>query len=337
MTRIKNARALYVEKDKIWIARGLKFWAIDFDGKPINKPIKVGSSVYNIRVLRQLLRKGIHHLLPLQNGNFFITLKKKALVVNKKGEMVSTFSGYHGNKPGHRGVCLTPNGFIFFGEYSLNTNRDIEINLYRSVDNGLTFQIIKSFAPGEIRHIHFIEWDNYSKCIWLGTGDYGQNNEECRLYRSFDYGDTFELVGSGGQLWRSIAICPIKEYVYWGTDAGHCKDSNAILRFNKETKSLENIYELTGPCHGMCVTRESRIFISSGVEGGENEKDRFAKLYKVNNSFVEEIKRIKKDVFPFIVQYGVIRFPSGCENSNYLIYTAMGLKHNGENVYIERI
>lgn len=333
--KIKNARALYVEPDRIWIARGLSFWAIDFDGRPVTKKIKVGSSIYHVRILRQLLRKGIHHLLPLKNGNILITLKRKTLVLTPDGEVAHVFKGYHGNKPGHRGVCLTPNGYIFFGEYSLNPNRDIEINLYRSVDNGATFQVIKLFKPGEIRHIHFIEWDPYDKCIWLGTGDYGLNNEECRLYQSFDYGESFQLVGHGSQLWRSIAVCPTKDYVYWGTDAGHCKDKNRIVRYEKETKSLENVAELTGPCHGMGVTRNGTIYMSSGVEGGENEVDKFAKLYRVSGLSVDEQKRIKKDLIPYIVQYGVIRFPSGCENSEKLVYTAMGLKHNGETIYIE--
>ena len=337
MTRINNARALYVEKDRIWVARGLCFWAVDFNGKCASKKIKVGSGLYAIRLLRQLLRKGIHHLLPLKNGNFLITLKKKTLVLNPDGFIVSVFDGYHGNKPGHRGVCLIPNGYIFFGEYSLNPERNIDINLYRSVDNGKSFQIVKTFKAGEIRHIHFIEWDKYDRCIWLGTGDYGIKDEECRLYCSYDYGDTFELVGSGSQLWRSIAVCPTHDYVFWGTDAGHCKDTNHILRYDKKTKVLKDVFELTGPCHGMCVTKEGRIFMSSGVEGGENEKDRYAKLYEVSDTTMCEIEKVKKDLFPFIVQYGVIRFPMGCENSEKLVYTMMGLKHNGETVYIKDI
>ena len=75
--------------------------------------------------------------------------------------------------------------------------------------------------------------------------------------------------------------------------------------------------------------------MSSGVEGGENEEDKFAKLYEVNNLSVEELKRVKKDILPFIVQYGVIRFPMRCSNSTKLIYTMMGLKNNGETIYIE--
>ena len=57
MIKIKNARALYIEKDKIWIARGLCFFAIDFDGDVVSKKYKLGSSIYNIRVLRPDIKR----------------------------------------------------------------------------------------------------------------------------------------------------------------------------------------------------------------------------------------------------------------------------------------
>ena len=335
MIKISNARALYTEKDKIWIAKGLRFFAVDFSGNKVGKTYKVGSFIFGIRLLRQLLRKGIHHLLPLKDGNILVCLKKKVLILDKEGKTVNTFSGFNGNKPGHRGICVTPNGYVFFGEYALNGDRSLTINLYRSTDNGKTFNVIKSFAPGEIRHIHFIEWDKYAGCIWLGTGDYGKDNSECRLYRSFDFGDNFELVGRGSQNWRSIALCPAPDKVYWGTDAGSCRDDNNFISLNRDTKELTVLEKLTGPCHGMCVTEKGSIYISTGVEGGENELDNKAKLYKYTGGKLVKITEIKKDIFPLIVQYGVIRFPSGTENTDKVIYTTMGLKGCGETVFIK--
>jgi hypothetical protein len=325
---------LYCEIDKIWVARGMSFWAVDYFGKRVSQIFSVGSFIYNIRPLRQLLRKGIHHFIPLKNGSYLVSLKKKVLILDKEGKILSIFEGFHGNKPGHRGIAMTPNGYIFFGEYALNTERNIDIVLYRSIDNGISFQPIKVFKSGEIRHIHFIEWDEYDKCIWLGTGDYGENNNECRLYRSFDYGDSFDLVGQGSQMWRSIAVCPTKNYVVWGTDAGSCKDDNYVLSYDKNTNELKKIQKLTGPCHGMCVNSKSNIYISTGVEGGENELDKFAKLYKLLGDRLFELKRVKKDIYPLILQYGVIRFPLGCHNTDKVVYTMMGLKGNGEAIYI---
>ena len=72
------------------------------------------------RLSRQLLREGLHHLLPLHNGDILVTGKRKTYLVSESGKIKNIFKGYAGNKPGHQGVCLTSDGTIFFGEYTLN-------------------------------------------------------------------------------------------------------------------------------------------------------------------------------------------------------------------------
>ena len=71
--KITNGRALYAEPDKVWIAKGMSVYAIDYNGKKQSRVYTVGTLLERIlggfRILRQGLRIGIHHLLPLQNGN----------------------------------------------------------------------------------------------------------------------------------------------------------------------------------------------------------------------------------------------------------------------------
>ena len=147
MRKIIRGRALYTEADRIWIAQGMTFFAVDYNGKIVTSKYHVGGIKQRIlgvnRLSRQLFRQGIHHLLPLPNGNVFLTAKKISYVVNTKGEIVNVFSGYIGNKPAHQGVCVTPDGTIFFGEYSLNTKRDHDTHLYRSVDGGKSLSVWK--------------------------------------------------------------------------------------------------------------------------------------------------------------------------------------------------
>ena len=214
-----RGRALYQESDKIWVAKGMTFYAVDYNGKRVTPKYKVGSFVERVlscnRLSRQLLRVGLHHLLPLANGNILVTAKRKTYIVSPVGKVLNIFQGYQGNKPAHQGVCVTPSGSVFFAEYLLNTNRDKVINLYRSVDNGMSFQIVKTWEPGDVRHLHFVKWDDYGQCLWLGTGDYGANNHENRLYRSVDNGDSWKLIGHGSQDWRAIGVCFTKDYLIW--------------------------------------------------------------------------------------------------------------------------
>lgn len=338
--KLTRGRALYVTPDIIWIAKGMVFYGISYDGKRVTPKYKVGSVMERLigtfRLSRQALRVGIHHLLPLNDGNILITVKRKTYIIDKKGSVVNTFQGYQGNKPGHQGVCLTPDGTIFFGEYLLNTDRSKPVNLYRSTDNGKSFKIVKTFPAGDIRHIHFIKWDPYEKCLWMGTGDYGKDNKENRLYRSVDNGDTWELIGSGSQDWRAIGICFTPTHLVWGTDAGSCPDIVHLVRMNRTTHQLEILEDLEGPCHGCASFKDGRTFFSTGVEGGENEKDSVSHMKEYKQGQTQNIYQLKKDIWPLIVQYGVMRFPLGTENCDRVVFTTMGLKGYGESIMVEQ-
>ncbi len=332
MKKFIKGRALYTERDKVWIAKGMTFYAVDYTGKRVTRKYRVGGFKQRLlslnRLFRQLLREGLHHLLPLQNGDIFVTAKRKAYTVGSDGKIKSVFQGYVGNKPAHQGVCVTPQGTIFFGEYSVNLDHSNETRLYRSTDNGITFETVLTF-PKTVRHIHFVKYDPYEKCLWLGTGD---TDEECRLMRSNDNGDNWEIVGEGSQDWRAIGVCFDEKYLIWGTDAGSVPDQNHLVRMDRKTHELEILADLEGPSHGCASFSNGRVFISTGVEGGENEKDRYARLKEVKGEKVIEQLKIKKDAFPLIVQYGVMRFPLGTENCGEVVFTSMGLRHGGEKV-----
>lgn len=339
LKKLLCGKALYVTPDMIWVARGMTFFAVDYSGRKVTINYKIGGFVENLigtfRLSRQALRVGLHHLLPLNNGNILVTAKRKTYILNSDGKIVNIFQGYQGNKPAHQGVCLTPDGTIFFGEYLLNTDRTKDINLYRSIDNGRSFHIIKTFPSGEIRHIHFIKWDEYEKCLWMGTGDYGDHNEECRLYKSVDNGDTWNLIGQGSQDWRAIGLCFTKDFVIWGTDAGSCPDTVHFVRMNRKTYEIEILEDFEGPCHGCASYKDGRIFFSTGVEGGENELDRFSRLKEYKVGRTEIVYQLKKDIWPLIFQYGVMRFPLGTEQIDRVVFTTMGLQGHGEVIMVE--
>lgn len=339
--KLINAKALYQEPDKIWVAKGMTFFAIDYNGKRISNIYRVGGVKDYLlsccRLSSQLLRVGIHHLLPLKNGNLLVTVKRKTYIIDEFGEIKNVFEGYQGNKPVHQGVCVTPDGTIFFGEYVLNPNRDMEVKLYRSMDNGMSFQVVKVFAPKEIRHIHFIKWDKYEKCLWMGTGDYGENNHECCMFRSEDNGESWQLIGQGSQDWRAIGVCFTEDYLMWGTDAGSCPDTVHFIRMSRKTRQIEVVGDFEGPCHGCASYKDGRVFFSTGVEGGENEKDRYSRMKELQDGKTVDVLKLKKDIWPLILQYGVMRFPLGSDACNRVVFSTLALaKGHGECVMIEK-
>ena len=333
--KIFNGRALCVDRETIWVAKGMSFYGIDYNGKCVTPIYRVGTIAEKFagkfRLLRQLLRIGIHHLVLLKNENILVVLKKRTLIIDKYGNIISKFSEYKGNKPSHRGVCITPDGTVFLGEYSLNLKRENDTRLFRSTDNGNYFNCILTFPQNEVCHIHFIQWDKYENCLWLGTGD---KDHECKLLKSIDNGDTWQTIGAGSQMWRSVGISCTEDALYWGTDAGSVPDKNYIIRMDRRTCKVEKLMELEGPCHGNVVLDDDTVFVSTGVEGGENEKDRIARLRKVSRNGIELIHEAQKDIFPLILQYGVMRFPIGMESTHKIIFTEYALKKGGEVVHI---
>ena len=333
--KLCRGRALYVEDARIWIARGMSFFAVDPAGKRITKKYRAGTALQKLLSLcfisRQMLREGYHHMQVLADGSILVTARKTTYIFNPDGTIRNMFTGYLGNKPASQGICTTPDGTIFFGEYTVNLDHKNDTHLYRSTDNGRSFQVILTF-PKTIRHIHFIKYDPYEKCVWLGTGD---EDNESKLMRSDDNGDTWTTVGEGSQQWRAIGVCCTENSVIWGTDAGSVPDRNHINRMDRKTHAMHSVCEVEGPCHGSALFRDGRIFISTGVEGGENEMDRFARLKEIKGEQVIDHFKLKKSPFPYIMQYGVMRFPAGTEQTDQVVFTAMGLNKGLETVYIE--
>ena len=339
--KLLNGRALYQEDNKIWVARGRRFFAIDYSGKKVSRVFAVPGGLKDRmltcnRLITQGTRNDIRILLPLNNGNILIAAKRKVLIFSPDGEVLNIWSGFQGNKPGHQGMCVTPDGTIFFAEYLLNPKRDHAIRLWRSTDDGMSWHVIKEFAPGEIRHLHFVKWDRYESCLWLGTGDYGEGGCENRLYKSSDNGESWTLIGQGSQDWRAIGLCFTEDALLWGTDAGSCPDTVHFVRMDRKTKQLEILEDFEGPCHGCASYKGGRAFFSTGVEGGENEKDNIARLKEYRNGKTDTVFQLKKDIWPLILQYGVIRFPLGTDNCDRVVFTTMGLQGHGETVMMEK-
>ena len=322
--KLLNGRALYQENNKIWVAQGRKFFAIDYSGEKVSRIFSVPGGLKDRlltchRLLTQGTRNDIRILLPLKNGNILIAAKRKVLIFSPDGEVLNMWTGFQGNKPGHQGMCVTPDGTIFFAEYLR-----------------MSWHVIKEFAPGEIRHLHFVKWDRYESCLWLGTGDYGEGGCENRLYKSSDNGESWTLIGQGSQDWRAIGLCFTEDALLWGTDAGSCPDTVHFVRMDRKTKQLEILEDFEGPCHGCASYKGGRAFFSTGVEGGENEKDNIARLKEYRNGKTDTVFQLKKDIWPLILQYGVIRFPLGTDNCDRVVFTTMGLQGHGETVMMEK-
>jgi hypothetical protein len=332
-SRIPDCRLLWTDGQRSLGAKGNRL--VVFDGALAPKELAVVGEPWErrlsrVRLARHFLRLGVHHFLPLRDGAYLVVLRKRAYRLGADGEIESTFRFPRGNKPAAKGVCVAPGGEIFLAEYALNGDRKLPAMLHRSRDGGRTFQVVHAFQPGEVRHYHFVQWDPHERCLWMGTGD---SDAECMLFRSDDGGERWDKVGGGSQHWRAVGVVFRPEALYWGTDAGSDagKHPNHVMRLARNTGRLERVLEVQGPCHGNAVLKDGTIVVSTGVEGGQNERDRSAHLWASRDGDRwTELAAFSKDRWPGIVQFGVVRFPQGLESSEQLMFTCLGLARAGE-------
>jgi hypothetical protein len=337
--RLLGVRVLWMDGERRLAARGNQL-CIQRLGQSVDLAT-VGSwwerLLSRVRLSRHFLRLGIHHFLPLLGGAYLVVVRKRALRITAGGLVESTYRFPRGNKPASRGVCVTADGTIFLAEYALNGARTLPAEIHRSEDGGLSYRTVHRFEAGSIRHYHFVQVDPWGGSLWMGTGD---ADAECRLFRSLDAGVCWQEVGGGSQLWRAVGVAFTAEALFWGTDAGSDAGMhpNFVMRFDRRSGALEKVLEVQGPCHGIAALKDGTLIVSTGVEGGVNEKDRSSHLWASRDGKKwTELMSMKKDPWPNIVQFGVIRFPLGIEAGNQVIMTCHGLAGAAETTLIGRI
>jgi hypothetical protein len=280
--------------------------------------------------LSRLLRLGIHNAWRLPSGTILVVLTGRVLRSTDGGKtFVVTHRFRTGRKPAAAGVAVLATGQVYYGEYVAQAERVHPICIHHSHDEGRTFDQVHRFEPGQVRHVHFIQQDPYEPGLWVGTGDLG---DECRILRSIDGCRTFEIVGQGSQQWRAVSVIFRPDAVYWGTDAG-CdvgNERNWIYRWDRKTGLMERVQEVQGPVHGSAQLADGTMIVSTGVEGGINERDDRAHLWASRSGRKwQELASWRKDRWPFRVQYGVIHFPQGQHTSDILCLNLRGLTGHG--------
>jgi len=296
--RIKG-RILYVENNII-VKSAYNRIFISLDSG-INWDIvkKISSKEWSfprMRLVNRLLRRGVHHLEIMDNGNFSIVYNKSVLIKSPLKEYVEKLSG---SRPLSLECAL--NGVVF-GEYKSNSKRE-PINIYKFSENeGLTSVALLH----GIRHVHGVYKDPYEEKLWFTTGD---SDEESYIGFTTDGFKSTSKVLSGSQQTRAIKMLFTEHYIYFGSDTP--TEANYIYRLNRSTLECKSLCCVGGPVFHGCKVG-SWLFLSTSVEPMVDR-----------NSYVEiwasrcdddwrKIYCIRKDIFPMkLFQYGQIYFPNG--------------------------
>jgi hypothetical protein len=271
----------------------------------------------------RLFRDGFHALAVLPSG---------ALVAAVPGAIVTLasyetrFRGTHKIRRGTRPLHLTavPGGAIFWGEYFDNPDRD-EVHIYGSVDSGSTWNVAYTFPQGAIRHIHNIVHDPWADCLWILTGDYG---DECRMLRATCDFSRVEAVLQGNQQARAVAAIPTEDGLYFSSDTP--LEPNYIYRLDRQESLLQLAPISSSSIYGCRVA--NRVFFSTMVEPSEVNHDRHVRLYggDIRNGGSQGwhlLQAWHKDRWPLgLFQYGNAIMPDGNNTTPFLALTTVAVE-----------
>jgi hypothetical protein len=234
VARFPGLRALAWSGGMLYASRGYDLLRaqVQDPGQITWKPAATYAAPFMRRVTSQvglaarLLRDGIHALAVLPEGRFVAAVPGCILACrpNEKA-FFPTHRITRGTRPLH--ITAVPGGAVYWGEYFDNAARD-EVHIYGSTDGGLTWNVAYTFPKGAIRHVHNIVHDPWGNCLWILTGDYG---DECRILRAACDLSTVDVVLQGKQQARAVAAIPAEDGLYFASDTP--LEKNFIYRFDR--------------------------------------------------------------------------------------------------------
>jgi hypothetical protein len=272
------------------------------------------------RLSARLFRDGFHALAVLPSGGLVAAVAGAIVTL---GPAENEFRVTHGITRGTRPLHITavPSGTVYWGEYFDNAARE-EVHIYASTDGGTTWSVAYTFPKRAIRHVHNIVYDQWEDCLWVLTGDYG---DECRILRASCDFSRVETVLQGNQQARAVALVPTPDALYFSSDTP--LESNYIYRLARQGTLSQLAAISSSSIYGCCVAQH--IFFSTMVEPSEANGDRHVRVYGSSQNLHDwqPLLAWEKDLWPMgLFQYGNAFLPDGNNTTPYLAVTTVAVE-----------
>jgi hypothetical protein len=277
----------------------------------------------------RLVRDGFHAL-AIQSGHL-IAAVPGAIITLPPAE--SEFRVMHkvvrGSRPLH--VCSVLDGPVYFGEYFDNRERS-EVHIYGSQDHGDTWHIAYTFPQGAIRHVHSIVYDRWQDCLWILTGD---NGDECRILRASCDLKNIETVLAGNQQARAVGLVPTTDGIYFSSDTP--LERNHVYRLDRNG-NLATVADLpSSSIYGCSVSDD--IFFSTMVEPSAVNKETSAYVFGGigGNKWSRCLGWEKDGWHKALFQYGNAMLPDGENHTDILAISTVAVKSGDLQMSLWRI
>ena len=329
VARFPNLRALAWSGDRLYGSRGYTVLYAriqdqrNFEWRTVGHfrpPFRRRLSVSN-RPSARLFRDGFHALVVLPSG---------AIIGAVPGSIVTLYP----EKPNSDRLTRSPAALVLFtspaflragftGENISTTLCEMKFNIYASSDEGTTWHVAHTFQKGAVRHVHNIVYDRWANCLWVLTGDYG---DECRILRATCDLRHIESVIQGKQQARAVAAVPTEDALYFSSDTP--LEPNYIYRLDRQEKLTRLAAIGSSSIYGCRVG--SRVFFSTMVEPSKANPDHNVRLYASDISNADSWNpqlSWRKDILPMgLFQYGNAFLPNGDNGTRFLAVSTIAVE-----------
>ena len=284
----------------------------------------------NFRLAQRLLRFMVTNVVPLENGEIFVTFDKSVGVIrNNKYESLAGLL-----RPCRvlRSACaIDGRGDIYFGEYLANDERG-EMRVYRYKLGGDSLEVAYTFPPSAIKHIHGIYFDKFSNSLLCLTGD---NEAECRIIRTGDGFASTETIGEGDESWRAVSILFDEQAMYYGTDAEFRE--NLIYGLDRASLGRKTLGEVSGTVFYSKQLGDD-LFFATTAENAPSQSENVAALWNVSpDRECRELARFHKDRWHgTLFMFGTIHFPYKNQSDGELYFSLVGVNEDNRTYRILR-
>jgi len=282
----------------------------------------------NLRLAQRLLRFMITNVIALKNGDLFVTFDKSVGIV-RDGTYRELKKLVRPCRVLRSACAVDENGNIFFGEYLANNERG-EMRVYKYEIGSDSLEVVFTFAPNSIKHIHGIYFDEFTKSLFCLTGD---DEKECQILQTFDEFKTNNTIGQGDETWRAVSLLFDAENFYYGTDAEF--RANHIYRVNRQTLERKNLGEVSGTVF-YSKKLGADLFFTTTAENAPSQTENVAALWQVGEkNNCEKIVAFEKDRWhPTLFQFGTIHFPRVNKLENKLYFYLVGVKGDNQTFVV---
>jgi hypothetical protein len=319
----------YDNKENLWATRGFLIYCLRKGESEFHRAGRVPSdfSIFwlnNFRLFRQFtLRSEIVEMTINEEGQITAFAAGKIWFCSRVGRKfekimeLSHFGLHIGRGIMSTGLLQANKTELYLGEYFSNQDRK-DVKVFRLNNEHRTFETSYVFEPGQIRHIHALQRDPYTKRLWICVGD---EDNESMIGWSDDNFRNITPLGFGSQIWRTCQLVFTDDAIFWGTDTGSV-DLAGIYRWDKTNMELTKVHDTQGAIFFSIRLRNGTIVMSTDREGFSNEEDDITRLFVVNkNNNVITIPcgtwKYRKHGFRF--NFAKLRFQRSSGNSSLVI------------------